>query len=391
MSGSASPTHPKPKKQGHRFAHIDAMRAAAVLIVAVSHAGVTFVPGGSGVTIFFVVSGFIITYLLLRERDRTGGFDIKNFYLRRTLKIFPPFVIIVILPTLIYSLFRYVNPFDVLGQILFFFNWRYTDGFAEVLPGSHLTWSLSIEEQFYLVFAAIWLFAVKSRHYMSILLWLASSLIIASALMRMAIYAFDYSHSRIYFGTDTRIEAIAIGVLAATWYFRSERKTSGSILPTILGNNWTLAAALVAFAASVAFRPVFFQETAAYSVQAWASALVLLYGLAPGGGHIKNVLLTTLAWRPIQIIGLASYSIYLVHNEIKILIEPWTKSLPYGLSVGAVLAGGLLVGVLSWKIVELPAQRLKERLQRPRSDQKESHPLPPPPHERRIPTGGDGG
>ena len=187
MNGSA-PTQPELKKHGKRFAHIDAMRAAAVLIVVVSHAGVTFVPGGSGVTIFFVVSGFIITYLLLRERDRTGGFDIRNFYLRRALKIFPPFAAIVMIPTLIYSLFRYINPYDFLGQILFFFNWRYTDGYADVLPGSHLTWSLSIEEQFYLVFAAIWMLTVKSRHYMSILLWLAPALILASALMRMVVY-----------------------------------------------------------------------------------------------------------------------------------------------------------------------------------------------------------
>lgn len=70
------------------------MRAGAVMLVVLSHAGLTAVPGGSGVTIFFVISGFIITHLLLRELEKTNSFDIRGFYLRRALKIFPPLLVI---------------------------------------------------------------------------------------------------------------------------------------------------------------------------------------------------------------------------------------------------------------------------------------------------------
>ena len=118
------------------FAHLDALRAGAVMLVVVSHAGVAVVPGGSGVTVFFVISGFIITHLLLREYERHRSFDVLGFYSRRALKIFPPLLVIVIVPSLIYGAVRAVSWFDVAGQLLFFFNWAYVDSQVSVLPGS---------------------------------------------------------------------------------------------------------------------------------------------------------------------------------------------------------------------------------------------------------------
>ncbi|MGF0263595.1 acyltransferase family protein [Rhodococcus ruber] len=77
-----------------RFAHIDAMRAAAVILVVLAHGGLgDVIPGGSGVTVFFTISGFIITFLVLRERDKTSAFAIGPFYYRRVLKIVPPLLI----------------------------------------------------------------------------------------------------------------------------------------------------------------------------------------------------------------------------------------------------------------------------------------------------------
>ena len=160
-----------------RFQHIDAMRAFAVALVVFSHAGLTFVPGGSGVTVFFCISGFWITYTMLRERERTGGFDWGGFYFRRAVKLAPPLVLIIVIPTLIYSLFHRIDWLDFLGQVFFFFNWRYTDSEVLVMPGSVVTWSLSIEEQFYLVIALVWLAAVRWRRADAVLAWVAGGVV----------------------------------------------------------------------------------------------------------------------------------------------------------------------------------------------------------------------
>ncbi|WP_181365120.1 acyltransferase family protein [Arthrobacter sp. HMWF013] len=86
------------------------MRAFAVMLVVVAHAGLgLIIPGGSGVTIFFTISGFIITYLMLRERDKTGGFSLGGFYFRRAVKIAPPLILAVVIPTLIYAIFEDIN------------------------------------------------------------------------------------------------------------------------------------------------------------------------------------------------------------------------------------------------------------------------------------------
>ena len=169
----------------NRYAHIDAMRAFAVLLVVFSHAGLSFVPGGSGVTIFFAISGFIITYLILRERDKTGGFDVAGFYIRRLLKIAPPLLLAIVLPTAIYWLRGgAVNLLDFLGQVFFFFNLRYLDSEITVLPGTHVMWSLSIEEQFYLIFALIWLFMVRWERYRKSLVVIGALVITYSSLAR---------------------------------------------------------------------------------------------------------------------------------------------------------------------------------------------------------------
>ena len=148
----------------NRYAHIDAMRALAVMIVVVAHAGLgRTVPGGSGVTIFFTISGFIISYLLLRENDATGGFGIRAFYVRRLLKIGPPLLIAVLIPTLILALFKTINWSPFVGIVFFYFNWFKVAGGDAPLPGSGVVWSLSIEEQFYLGFALIWLLIVIGR------------------------------------------------------------------------------------------------------------------------------------------------------------------------------------------------------------------------------------
>lgn len=161
-----------------RLAHLDGMRAFAVLLVVVAHAGLGhLVPGGSGVTIFFAVSGFIITHLVLRERDRTGGFDVGGFYVRRAVKLLPPLLVAILLPTLVWSVWHPVDWSALAAQLFFYFNWTKASGAEfDALPGSGVVWSLSIEEQFYIVFALSWLLLVRRR-------WARTALAVVSAVV----------------------------------------------------------------------------------------------------------------------------------------------------------------------------------------------------------------
>src|SRR4051812_6762421 len=169
----------------NRYAHIDAMRALAVMLVVVAHAGLgAMVPGGSGVTIFFSISGFIITYLLLRENDATGSFGIRAFYVRRLLKIGPPLLVCILIPTIILAFFKAINWAPFAGIVFFYFNWFKATGVDAPLPGSGVVWSLSIEEQFYLGFALLWLIVVRSTARTRCLALLAGVAVVSSTTIR---------------------------------------------------------------------------------------------------------------------------------------------------------------------------------------------------------------
>ena len=364
----------------NRYAHIDAMRAFAVLLVVFSHAGLSFVPGGSGVTIFFAISGFIITYLILRERDKTGGFDVAGFDIRRLLKIAPPLLLAIVLPTAIYWLRGgAVNLLDFLGQVFFFFNLRYLDSEITVLPGTHVMWSLSIEEQFYLIFALIWLFMVRWERYRKSLVVLGALVITYSSLARWVLHESGASTDRIYFGTDTRVEAIAIGMLTALWYHRyandemvrgrdvsQHRYRSGSLVQggrtiPLLGRNWVFFAALGLYLITLIIRDDLFRDTLRYSLQAWAASVLMLWGLVGSRQPLGDAIHRLLAWKPLQIIGLSSYSIYLVHDVLNKMIEPYLHGWSTLAQVALLVPLGLGAGVLMYLLIEIPVQKFKDR------------------------------
>lgn len=353
-----------------RFAHIDALRAVAVVLVVLGHAGLgNVIPGGSGVTIFFAISGFIITTLLLKERAKTGGFDLKAFYARRFLKIFPPFLAVITIPTVIFAFIEEIRWDLFASQAFFYFNWVYmTNGDAGLLPGSGVVWSLSIEEQFYIVFALVWIATVGSRFYVGILTAIAAIGAVIPLAIRCFIAATDFSHSRVYYGTDTRLDAIAIGILAAVVYYRlnDEVKTPTRLakFQQFLERDAPLLVAFLLYFSSLAIRDDVFRETLRYSMQSLAAALVILYGLqAPQEPSVVRKTFNALAnFRFVQIIGLASYSIYLVHLQLRTFTETMLPGNTGFLHIALSTFLGVLAGCLIWWIIEKPAERLKRRL-----------------------------
>ena len=369
-----------------QFAHLDAMRAAAVMLVVLAHAGLELVPGGSGVTIFFVISGFIITHLVLKEHRRTGGFDIAGFYRRRALKLAPPLLVALVLPTALYAwLVRPVSLGDFLGQVFFFFNWRYTDSQVDVLPGSIVVWSLSIEEQFYVAFALIWLLLVGRRRPATALAVLAGTAALASAGARVALHLGGASADRIYFGTDTRLEAIAIGVLAAVWYARTtgghaagERAPGGRAAgaPAWWGRDRVLVLAVLLYLASLLIRDELFRETVRYTAQAVAACLVVLWGLHGPTGRIGTRVLAGMRWKPIQLLGLASYSIYLLHLGAGHALSAVFGELPGPAGVALRVLVGTVAGIACWWCVEEPVARWHHRRRAARRPAAAAAPVP---------------
>lgn len=355
-----------PVNGANRFAHIDAMRAYAVLVVVVAHSGAgAIVPGGSGVTIFFTISGFIITYLLLRERDRTGGFSAVGFYRRRAFKIAPPFVVAIIAPTLVFAVLGgRVDWGAFLAQVFFVFNWLKIGQVPEVLPGSGVVWSLSIEEQFYIVFALVWMLLVRRGFWVQGTAIIAAAAIVVSTGLRVVIALGEPVEGRIYYGSDTRLDGIAWGMLLAVGYFAwmraGEPRTWYSRL---IGSDVAVIAALAMYAASLVIRDEMFRDTFRFSVQSVAAAIVIAYGLAPGDGVVRRVFTRISLWRPVVVIGLASYSIYLVHltagSALRDILEPF----PFITSFAVTMAAGIGIGIGMYYLVEVPAQRMRSRVE----------------------------
>lgn len=353
---------PRTKPVTGRMAHIDATRAFAVALVVIAHAGLgAIVPGGAGVTVFFTISGFIITFILLRERKQTGRFNMRAFYYKRFLKLAPPLFVAIIVPTLLYSFYSEIDFTAFFGQLLFYYNWLKTHSDPLVLPGSGITWSLGIEEQFYIGFAVIWIFASKYNQYKAVLWIVASLSVVYSILVRLFIMTTSQDTDRIYYGTDTRLDSIAIGIMCAliwsSWRLRSSPNVKS--FRYWFKRSWLLPTGVLLFLAATLVPGDFYRYTFRFSLQSVAVGMVLLYGLRPSTDRLFVAFQRLCSARIVQVIGLASYSIYLVHLPMYQVVEFFLPDLDLWISVPVKVGVGLLVGVLIWKFIEHPVERYK--------------------------------
>lgn len=205
---------------------LDGLRTLAVVAVVLYHLNLTWAQGGLlGVTIFFVLSGYLITRLLLNEVAKTGRIDLKSFWIRRIHRLFPAVVTVVVVTCALCTIFNHVmltkmRP-DILSSLLFFNNWwqiaqnvSYFNALGDPSPLTHF-WSLAIEEQFYLIWPPL-LFAMVSMHVSKpntrrVVLGLSA----VSALAMMMLYNPAADPSRVYYGTDTRVFSLLLGAWMA--------------------------------------------------------------------------------------------------------------------------------------------------------------------------------
>ena len=333
---------------------LDGVRALAILIVYVAHCGLSHVvPGGFGVTVFFFLSGYLITTLLRIERALTGTVSLGAFYLRRSLRILPPMALALAFAGLLYGLglldWMRVDALAVLGQATFLTNYPDLLGTERVLPVP--LWSLAIEEHFYLLFPLAylaWLARLSPKRAAFACLAVCALVLAIRGLnvWRLADYSLNYSW------THTRIDAILFGCCLGLWNN-----------PVIGADQawrprpWHVAAAGGVILATLAVRAPAFRETLRYTLQS-AALFVPFAALLHGRGWIVRALSAA----PMRRLGLYSYGFYLLHPAvIALLLHLRPGSGPLVLMIAG-LPPTLILCALMHACVERPCARLRRRL-----------------------------
>lgn len=355
-----APTRPKSRY----IPALDGLRTLAVVAVVLYHLNLTWAQGGLlGVTIFFVLSGYLITRLLLNEIAKTGRIDLKSFWIRRIRRLFPAVVTVVVVTCALCTVFNHVmltkmRP-DILPSLLFFNNWwqimqdvSYFNALGDPSPLTHF-WSLAIEEQFYLIWPPL-LLAMVSVHMSKpntrrVVLGLAA----VSAVAMMVLYNPATDPSRVYYGTDTRVFSLLLGawmafipdrdlaparlvrhlgldrLAGAAKHGKSKGDTAeaATTKPSELARFWSSPASidlmgvvgLVGLAAMVALTNGYtaFQYRGGTLLCSILTLMVIAACVQPQGMVARALAAEPLVW-----IGKRSYSIYLWHYPLLLLMNP---------------------------------------------------------------------
>jgi peptidoglycan/LPS O-acetylase OafA/YrhL len=337
---------------GHRPA-LDGVRGVAILMVLIDHLalrGVTSA-GGVGVTMFFTLSGFLITSLMLEEHDAMGRVSLRAFYRRRVLRLLP--ALLVFLQAMLIA-WRFIGPgaatpVDVLLALSYFGNWFSAAGFD--LHGVAHTWSLAVEEQFYIAWPIVFVLLSRRSALRKILLWVAGLGAVGFATIRWVEWDGGHGGVWIYFATEARADALLIGCLVAAWLHRGRDRA---------------AAPMVATLAIVAMVPLFLttQFTRAVVLPTVAPLLAAAVVVSVVRGNYAGWL--TSRW--LVYVGRRSYALYLWNFP---LLWIGTALMPGLRGLNTVLLLGASWGLtcLSWHYVERPFLARRHSLIEPQPGQ----------------------
>jgi peptidoglycan/LPS O-acetylase OafA/YrhL len=334
---------------------IDGLRALAVLLVVIFHAGFDFIPGGYiGVDVFFVISGFLITGIIKADLIN-NRFSFSNFYKRRIKRLMPALFLVLLITSIMAFFILLPQDFSSYGRsvvavVLSLSNvyfWRenggYFDGNVQEVPLLH-TWSLSVEEQFYLVWP---LCMVLTAKYLNKKSFLWGLLVITFIGIWFSQWVSDITFGAAYYLLPTRAFELLMGALLALSWNRIP------ILSISLMNILSLLGITLIIGSAVSL-----DESSSFPGYNAAipalGAVILLYT-----GRLKNSFVNkALSLSPIVFIGLISYSLYLWHWPLVVFIRYMGIEFTTGLSSLIVIVS-IILGWLSWKYVETPFRTSK--------------------------------
>jgi peptidoglycan/LPS O-acetylase OafA/YrhL len=307
---------------------LNGIRAISVLLVVLSHSGFgTIVPGGLGVTIFFFLSGYLITTLMLAESEQLGNIAISRFYARRIFRLAPPLLItLAVAYGLTYCglLSGQITPEGLTAQLLYFANYYtiyFDPGDTKVPGGTGILWSLAVEEHFYIFFPLFMTSLVSNawRPRTMAIVFVISCLVIL-AWRTYLVLSPEFFTIRTYLASDTRIDSIIYGCLMAVLInpLRVMRRSKYMSLP-----QWALFSIAVGFLLlSLIYRNPVFRETFRYSLQGIALLPIFYFAILFHDNAIFRHLNSVWVIR----IGVYSYVIYLIHH---IVLSAIVKNVPF--------------------------------------------------------------
>jgi peptidoglycan/LPS O-acetylase OafA/YrhL len=331
----------------------------------------TSVPGGLGVTVFFGISGYIITRLLLAEYGEFGNVNVRLFYKRRFWKIAPPLFFIVIVPSVLFWNVYSISIEKIISQVFFYFNWEQLFGQSgQIFPPSGVVWSLSIEEQFYIGIAAIILtlqLTIKNaRTFVHLLTATVCLTWFLSTMSRMLLAKSDITAEnfgetgnlpRVFLGTDTRISSICAGAVVA---ILSNGECQNRIFRIIVKHRIiTFFLSMLLLLTSLTIRDQYFRDTFRYTLQEVAISLLIISG--PVLNLWPKFIQRTAENSIIQVIGKSSYSLYLSHPVVLLAMNTSLSRTSHDVNVYIwAFACGIvciLIGIIAHRLFDLPFER----------------------------------
>jgi peptidoglycan/LPS O-acetylase OafA/YrhL len=343
---------------------LDGLRAIAVLGVMLYHGLVSWLPGGFlGVDVFFVLSGYLITSILLAEWQTWRHIDLVGFYLRRARRLLPALVVVVLAVAVWARLEAAPDKYgeirwDGVSTLLYVANWRfvfahqsYFDQFGDPSPFRHM-WSLGIEEQFYLLFPLllVGLLAVTRGRRASTAAWLGVGAV-TSALVTAILFDPAADPSRAYYGTDTRAQELLIGAAAAVLMIRRAEAGSWARRVAAIAGVGALVAILAAFTRihdsdAVMYRGGFF------ALAMICAVLIAAMDVAERGPATRLLSLPPAVWT-----GKISYGLYLWHWPLYIVLSPAHTDLAGNGLLAVRIAATFGAATASYLIIERPIRK----------------------------------
>ena len=357
-----SPGHHRTPRRLGRVPAFDGIRGVAVLLIIWTHIGLVHVislsakPVGGflGVDAFFVLSGFLITALLLREQTNRGRFRFGAFYRRRALRLFPVIVAFVI-AHYVFSRALHLSAArehsSVLAMLFYYTNWKAAWAPPLAVAFGHL-WSLAVEEQFYLFWPiVVAVLGVRARARTVVLV--IGSAIVFVAVRRGIMWQHGVSWNRLIVGTDTRADTLLVGALLAHLWVRGRVPQRGVIAAAWASTAFFLVCVVRCEPSSA------FLYLGGFTAIAIAVALVLLAVLETNWSGVRFLEL-----RPLRAVGRVSYGLYVWHPLVFVWVWWYTRHWNRGARLTAALGATALVTYGSWKLIEQPFLRWKDRLER---------------------------
>ncbi|MFZ6730526.1 acyltransferase family protein [Undibacterium sp. Ji42W] len=343
--------------QSQRLQALDGLRALSIALVFLSHIGFGHLfPGGLGVTIFFFISGFIITKLMLAEWGNSGRVSIRNFYVRRLFRLTPALLFFVLISLALMAVVGELPPQKEVASVFFYFaNYYgiYSSFSGELIKQPlAITWSLAVEEHFYFVFPFLFIGFIRlPKRFLSLIAVILLAMLVWRVYLVLAIGLDHLPHYRIYTATDTRADSILYGVVLAiiqAYY---------PLFFAKLSRQQTFLFGAFLMLMTLAIRNEEFRESLRYSLQ----GVALLY-MFPMLVFEKNALNNFLQLPPVVYVGRISYSLYLYHWLVTHSVAHFLLELTTLPRIALITVLSLLLSHLSYRYIEQTFQNLGRKL-----------------------------